>query len=223
MEPNDMQVGGKHYAGEYQHWDWVTDINLGYLESCATKYILRHKNKNGVQDLEKAHHYMSKVKSLYVESRYRNKSVDLLGATGRFITVNDEIDLTQSRFFVLIAQWKTGGRLDGILQMLEAYIADYREPPMVAATTPAYGGGLPPSAAPAAPTGGAGQYIPQAPAAAASVELSKYARPNCEHCLGWGVVKSLDDSETYLCQCSSGKIVTRTDEVAQPFGYPGDG
>jgi len=43
------QVGGDHYAAEYQHWDWAGETQLGYLESAATKYVSRWRKKGGVQ------------------------------------------------------------------------------------------------------------------------------------------------------------------------------
>jgi len=61
--PNSRQVGGSHYAqgGDFQHWDLVERYGLGYLEGCATKYIARHRSKNGKEDLEKALHYVEKL------------------------------------------------------------------------------------------------------------------------------------------------------------------
>jgi hypothetical protein len=58
---NTRQVGGDHYRGSFQHWDWVIANNLGYLEGQITKYIARWRRKNGVQDLEKALHYADKL------------------------------------------------------------------------------------------------------------------------------------------------------------------
>lgn len=60
---NKYQVGGEHYSrgGAIQHWDLVELNGLGYLEGCATKYVTRWRNKNGVQDLEKAVHYITKL------------------------------------------------------------------------------------------------------------------------------------------------------------------
>lgn len=58
---NDKQVGGAHYRADVQHWDWVEDNGLGYLEGCATKYISRWRKKNGLQDLEKSLHYLEKL------------------------------------------------------------------------------------------------------------------------------------------------------------------
>lgn len=55
------QVGGNHYAAEYQHWDWAAETALGYLESAATKYVSRWWKKNGIQDLEKGLSYLLKL------------------------------------------------------------------------------------------------------------------------------------------------------------------
>jgi len=62
MEPNTVQIGGDHYKGDYQHWDMVCDTNLHYLLACATKYVVRYEHKNGVEDLRKAIHFISKAK-----------------------------------------------------------------------------------------------------------------------------------------------------------------
>lgn len=55
------QEGGDHYQSVYQHWDWVTDIGMGYLAGNATKYITRWRKKNGLQDLLKARTYLEKM------------------------------------------------------------------------------------------------------------------------------------------------------------------
>lgn len=62
MSANDKQVGGEHYKAEaIQPWDYITSNNLGYLEGNIIKYVSRYKSKNGVQDLEKAKHYLEKL------------------------------------------------------------------------------------------------------------------------------------------------------------------
>jgi len=71
---NQMQVGGDHYRSDYQHWDWAINIRLGYLESAATKYVTRWRGKNGVQDVEKAIHYLIKAKEAWADGRYPNRS-----------------------------------------------------------------------------------------------------------------------------------------------------
>jgi hypothetical protein len=62
MSANDSQVAGTHYKAGIQHWDYVLMALQGrYLEGNITKYVTRHRKKNGVQDLEKALHYMAKL------------------------------------------------------------------------------------------------------------------------------------------------------------------
>jgi hypothetical protein len=62
-DPNSRQVGGSHYAGSNgpQHWDIMETYAVPYLEGNATKYLSRWHRKNGVQDLEKALHYVEKL------------------------------------------------------------------------------------------------------------------------------------------------------------------
>ena len=69
MSANDTQVAGSHYqdAGEcphckgaLQHWDMVAMFELDYFQGQITKYVMRWPKKNGVQDLEKAAHFLQK-------------------------------------------------------------------------------------------------------------------------------------------------------------------
>lgn len=61
MKANDRQVGGEHYKKGYQHWDFVCDTGMHYLLGCATKYLTRWREKNGLEDLEKPIHYLEKA------------------------------------------------------------------------------------------------------------------------------------------------------------------
>ena len=66
MSANEKQVGGNHYktAGA-QHWDVAGYIyGEAHFKCTATKYISRWRKKNGVQDLEKAKHYLEKLLEL---------------------------------------------------------------------------------------------------------------------------------------------------------------
>lgn len=67
MSCNDKQIGGTHYQHqEYQHWDFAVDVagNDAYLKGCASKYIVRYKDKNGIEDLRKALHYIDKIEEV---------------------------------------------------------------------------------------------------------------------------------------------------------------
>lgn len=59
---NEYQVAGNHYASAIQHWDLaVAHFGRGYLQGQVTKYVCRWRKKGGVQDLEKAHHFLRKL------------------------------------------------------------------------------------------------------------------------------------------------------------------
>lgn len=59
---NDVQVGGAHYASELQHWDFaIAHFGTAYLKGQVTKYLYRWRKKGGVQDLEKAAHFLRKL------------------------------------------------------------------------------------------------------------------------------------------------------------------
>lgn len=63
---NDRQVGGGHYKiGGEEHWDRVSRLNLDYFQGQITKYVERWKNKNGVEDLKKARHFLDKYIELH--------------------------------------------------------------------------------------------------------------------------------------------------------------
>ena len=60
---NKIQIGGDHYHnGGEQHWDRVWRLHgAGYFVGCITKYVERYQDKNGVQDLQKARHFLDKL------------------------------------------------------------------------------------------------------------------------------------------------------------------
>lgn len=66
QQANDRQVGGDHYNKKpVQPWDFIAANNIGFLEGNAIKYIARHRDKNGREDLEKALHYIQKALETY--------------------------------------------------------------------------------------------------------------------------------------------------------------
>lgn len=60
---NDVQVGGAHYKkhGALQVWDAIIHWGLGFLDGNVVKYVVRYRDKNGLQDLMKARHYLDKL------------------------------------------------------------------------------------------------------------------------------------------------------------------
>lgn len=70
MSALDKQIGGLHYkAGAIQPIEYIEANELGYHEGNVVKYVSRWKEKGGVQDLEKAIHYIE----LLIEKTQRNE------------------------------------------------------------------------------------------------------------------------------------------------------
>ena len=71
MGANERQVGGGHYKiGGEEHWDRVARLQLDYFQGQITKYVERWRDKNGVEDLEKAQHFLEK----YIELARADKA-----------------------------------------------------------------------------------------------------------------------------------------------------
>jgi hypothetical protein len=59
MKSFKKQVGGSHYKNyKIQPVEFIIKNNIGFVEGNIIKYVLRFKEKGGVQDLEKAKHYI---------------------------------------------------------------------------------------------------------------------------------------------------------------------
>ena len=128
MDVNDYQIGGSHYKGGYQHWDWIIELNMHYLFACATKYIIRWKDKNGIEDLRKAVHYLAKAddrcihfykyethqKIMLVNTRYSG-FFNSIGEQEREIILailQDNIIIAQHLLSVLISEAELGIEAD---------------------------------------------------------------------------------------------------------------
>lgn len=56
------QVGGDHYVNKkIQPWDVIQANGMGFFDGNALKYLMRHEDKNGKEDLEKAIHYIEEL------------------------------------------------------------------------------------------------------------------------------------------------------------------
>ena len=70
MSANDIQISGDHYKSKsIQPWDYIAANNLGYFEGNVVKYVSRWKDKNGLDDLKKARHYLDKLIELQGEAK----------------------------------------------------------------------------------------------------------------------------------------------------------
>ena len=56
------QIGGNHYKKyKLQPSQFVTENKLLYPEGCVIKYVVRHQDKGGKEDLEKAKHMIDMI------------------------------------------------------------------------------------------------------------------------------------------------------------------
>lgn len=61
------QIGGSHYKDmAIQPVEFAMKNNLNYCQANVIKYICRYKEKNGLEDLQKAKHYID----LLIEHEY---------------------------------------------------------------------------------------------------------------------------------------------------------
>ena len=61
-DPYEKQVGGNHYQTmKIQPAEFINKNKMKFAEGNAIKYICRHVNKGGLQDLEKAKHYIDMI------------------------------------------------------------------------------------------------------------------------------------------------------------------
>lgn len=69
MSALDVQEGGNHYKDKaIQPVEYMHANKMGYIEGSVVKYVTRWRDKNGVQDLKKARHFLD----LLIELEERN-------------------------------------------------------------------------------------------------------------------------------------------------------
>ena len=75
----DHQIGGDHYKDmSIQPIEYIVKNNLGWCEGNIIKYITRHHQKGGKDDVQKVIHYCN----LLIELHYPDKKKSLLKEEG---------------------------------------------------------------------------------------------------------------------------------------------
>jgi len=70
--PLQRQVGGNHYKTmKIQPLEFIEANELSFCLANAVKYICRHKNKNGLEDIEKAIHYLELHKEIHYADQHK--------------------------------------------------------------------------------------------------------------------------------------------------------
>lgn len=69
LEPQDVQIGGNHYKKlKIQPTEFIHANDIPFIEGNIIKYVIRHRDKNGIEDLKKAKHYID----LLIQFEYEN-------------------------------------------------------------------------------------------------------------------------------------------------------
>ena len=72
-DPLSYQVGGNHYNSmAIQPITFITKNNIPYCEANVIKYVCRHANKNGLEDLLKARQYLD----MLIAAEYPNHKLN---------------------------------------------------------------------------------------------------------------------------------------------------
>ena len=116
-EVNEIQIGGTHYQSPFQHWDLVIQTNLHYLLACATKYVFRHKKKNGEQDIEKAKHYIQKASKVIWDIKPKDTMEN--GALFQEFIIENNIFGREAQFFHSVYHGKWSDALKCLDYILE--------------------------------------------------------------------------------------------------------
>ena len=70
MSELDKQVGGSHYQDfAIQPLEFITKNKLSYIQGNIIKYVVRYEQKNGIEDLDKAIHYINILKEVSREKK----------------------------------------------------------------------------------------------------------------------------------------------------------
>lgn len=64
------QEGGNHYKElKIQPVEYIHANSLGFIEGSVVKYVTRWKNKNGIEDLKKARHFIDLLIELTIKEK----------------------------------------------------------------------------------------------------------------------------------------------------------
>lgn len=65
------QIAGNHYKKAIQPIEYIHANGLGFVEGNVIKYVTRWKDKNGIEDLKKAKHYLEILIELTTREGYQ--------------------------------------------------------------------------------------------------------------------------------------------------------
>ena len=133
MNANTRQVAGTHYASStgLQHWDYaVRALDNRYLEGNITKYVVRHRKKNGLQDLDKALHYIQKLQEEFdagrIEGMHTLTPAQLAFDVHKFCSDNG-LNTLEAYVVKRLAHWQRGDHLESVRRSISELRTQYSQ------------------------------------------------------------------------------------------------
>lgn len=120
------QVGGTHYQvkeGGLQHWDYCVCTNVPYLEGVASKYLVRWRDKNGVEDLKKAQTYVQKRLAFYRQG-YPERGTRKNSFLFQRFAEDNAIPPRETAIIDLIMHWQIESQLCAASHLLDDMITE---------------------------------------------------------------------------------------------------
>lgn len=123
----EKQVGGSHYKTKIQHVEFCQVNKVPWCEAAAIKYVVRHRRKNGKEDIEKAIHYVEFVIAIdYARDESRPEAPGSHYSIQEFISENGIPEL-EAEIITLIYCHSTNGEpgLHKAIKLLKKLLKDY--------------------------------------------------------------------------------------------------
>lgn len=125
MSANDRQEAGSHYAGRFQHWDYVLLCLDGrYLEGNITKYVSRHRKKNGAEDLKKALHYLDKLREFRPDPLSDAQRAPNYRMMVEEFCKSQELNDDEAEVMRIMATWMSMGDINDCARIIQHLITD---------------------------------------------------------------------------------------------------
>lgn len=125
MNALDIQVGGSHYKNmRFQPIELISLLGLDFFQGNVVKYVSRHHEKGGREDLDKARHYCQLAMS-YGYGRVRLPTKAQTARIAVFVSMNSLPAYTAKRFSRLISAGLMYRNWDMAMEIIDEIIQDY--------------------------------------------------------------------------------------------------
>lgn len=125
MNALDIQVGGSHYKNmRFQPIELISLLGLDFFQGNVVKYVSRHHEKGGREDLDKARHYCQLAMS-YGYGRVRLPTKTQTARIAVFVSMNSLPAYTAKRFSRLISAGLMYRNWDMAMEIIDEIIQDY--------------------------------------------------------------------------------------------------